>query len=303
MGECKRTLVQTGQRPMLRQLCSNAALQMRRFCSTAPETAPEGQRITKYLSRLGYCSRRQAEEWIKKGMVQVNGETITKQGVKIDPETDKLTVESYRIVQSRQDKSPRVWLYHGPRRVITSRVDELGRPTVYELVAKNLRRLDIPPHFLSVGRLDYDSEGLLLLTTCGQLKRWLELPKGAGFEREYLVRAHAHSWSNNIAKQMERGVTVEGTRYGPIKAAPEQETHDANGPANRWFRVKLAEGKNRELRKVFAHFGMPLSRVRRVAYGPIQIPPNLKRGQAIQMDDKKVRALVKMSKAAPGAVG
>ena len=106
---------------MLRQICSNAALQMRRFCSTAPE----GQRITKYLSRLGYCSRRQgtaallppraddtaicvaAEEWIKKGMVQVNGEKITRQGVKINPETDTLTVESYRIVQSRQDKSPR----------------------------------------------------------------------------------------------------------------------------------------------------------------------------------------------------
>lgn len=277
---------------MLRQLWSNAVVQTRRFCSAPADS----QRITKYLSRLGYCSRRQAEGWINKGVVQLNGEFVTQQGTKINPDKDTLTVESFRIVQTRQDKSPRIWVYHKPRRVITSRADELGRQTVYELVAKNLRRLEIPPWFITVGRLDYNSEGLLLLTTCGDLKRWMELPRGAAFEREYLVRAHAHAWSTHIAKQMKRGVTVDGVRYGPIIAEPEQTEYDESSPANRWFRVKLTEGKNRELRKVFEHFGMPLSRIKRVSYGPIQLPANLKRGQATQLDPKRVKALVKMSK-------
>ncbi len=220
-----------------------------------PEIAPPGEgRIAKVLARAGVCSRRDAEALITQGRVSVDGEILVSPALNVAPSQD-IRVDGVPIPQA---EPPRLWRYHKPRGVVTTNRDPQGRPTVFEALPKDL------PRVMSVGRLDFNSEGLLLLTNDGELARKLELPATA-LSRRYRVRVFGRPDPGALQRLM-RGVTVEGQHYGPIKAELEREQGD-----NSWLSVSLREGKNREVRKVLMHLGMQVNRLIRVAYGPFQL--------------------------------
>lgn len=215
---------------------------------------PNGDRIAKVMARSGTCSRREAERWIVDGRVQVNGHVITSPALNI---TDRDTV----VVDGTALKSPeppRLWLYHKPPGLVTTHKDPEGRATVFEALPDHL------PRVISVGRLDLNSEGLLLLTNDGALARTLEQPK-TGWVRRYRVRAFGRP-PHDMIQQLANGMTVDGVVYGAIDVVREQ----TKGP-NKWYVVSLAEGKNREIRRVFEALGLSVSRLIRTAYGPFEL--------------------------------
>jgi 23S rRNA pseudouridine2605 synthase len=213
-----------------------------------------GERIAKRLARAGLCSRRDAERWIAEGRVKVDGVLLTSPAV--------LVGEASLIVVDGQPLPPvertRLWRYHKPAGLVTSHKDPQGRRTVFETLPADL------PRVISVGRLDLTSEGLLLLTNDGELARRLELPS-TGWVRRYRVRVHGLPDPAQLAA-LERGITVDGIAYGPIKAVLDRQQG-----ANAWLTVGLKEGKNREIRKVMEHLGWKVSRLIRIAYGPFQL--------------------------------
>ncbi|MBA4274401.1 MAG: hypothetical protein C0436_01975 [Alphaproteobacteria bacterium] len=225
-------------------------------------------RVAKRIADAGICSRREAEKLIEQGRVDVNGKTIhtpaitvtSKDYVKIDGKLIRNTAVAERL-----------FLYHKPRGLITTTRDTHNRPTVFENLPKELPRL------ISVGRLDLDSEGLLLLTTSGSIARNLELPANA-IKRTYRVRILGTVQPESIAK-LARGITVEGVHYGPIIVRPEPATGDGR---NRWVEVTLTEGKNREIRRVFESLGHTVSRLIRTSYGPFTLG-KLPRGMVMEM--------------------
>lgn len=212
------------------------------------------QRIAKAMARAGLCSRRDAERWIEAGRVQVNGRAIDSPALTVGPE-DAVLVDGKPLPAP---EPARLWRYHKPRGLVTSARDEQGRATVFDNLPDRL------PRVVSVGRLDINSEGLLLLTNDGELARRLELPS-TGWVRRYRVRAHGRVDADRLAALAD-GVTVEGVRYGPIRA--ELESQQAS---NAWVTVSLQEGKNREVRRVMEHLGYTVNRLMRVAYGPFQL--------------------------------
>jgi len=231
--------------------------------STEPETETEekGERIAKVMARAGLCSRRDAEKWIAEGRVVVNGEVL-KTPARTVTEKDEVIVDGEPLpVPDRA----RLWRFHKPVGLVTTHKDEKGRQTVFEVLPPEM------PRVLSVGRLDLNSEGLLLLTNDGDLSRELELPS-RGWMRRYRVRVHGRVDARMLAR-IKDGVTVEGVRYGPIAASLDGEGDPTKGPAksNVWITVALAEGKNREVRKVMAFLGLSVSRLIRVSYGPFQL--------------------------------
>src|SRR5712691_5594136 len=234
----------------------------------APERiAP--QRIAKVMARAGLCSRRDAERWIAEGRVTVDGEVLTSPAVTV-------TAESEIRVDGRPLPGPqraRLWRYHKPAGLVTTHRDEKGRPTVFAALPAELPRL------VSVGRLDLNSEGLLLLTNDGALARRLELP-ATGWVRRYRVRVHGFVDAARLLA-LSRGITVDGIAYGAIRAALERQ----QGP-NAWVTLSLQEGKNREVRRVLEHLGYPVTRLIRLAYGPFQLG-HLARG-AIEEVPRKV---------------
>jgi len=173
------------------------------------------------------------------------------------------------------DEPTRVWRYHKPAGLVTSHKDPQGRPTVFQRLPADL------PRVVSVGRLDLNSEGLLLLTNDGALARRLELPS-SGWQRRYRVRIHGTPDPEKLAA-LARGVTVDGVRYGPVKAALDRQQG-----ANAWLTVGLKEGKNREIRKVMAHLGLDVTRLIRVAYGPFQLG-HLARGAVEEVPRRVLR--------------
>jgi 23S rRNA pseudouridine2605 synthase len=215
---------------------------------------PGGERIAKVLAHAGVASRREAERLIEAGRISVNGETLTTPAFKVRPGDD-----------IRFDGEPvgarpptRVWRFHKPAGLVTTHADPQGRETVFDRLPDDMGRV------ISVGRLDLNSEGLLLLTNDGELARVLELP-ATGWTRRYRVRA----WGDVTDKQLESlkdGVTVEGVKYGPIEAEVDRRTG-----SNVWLTVRLKEGKNREVRKVLSHIGLAVNRLLRTAYGPFQL--------------------------------
>jgi len=213
------------------------------------------ERIAKVMARAGLCSRREAERWICDGRVSVNGKTLASPAFTVVP-SDAIVVDGKPLPAL---ESTRLFLYHKPVGLVTSLRDEKNRPTVFANLPPGM------PRVVSVGRLDMNSEGLLLLTNDGGLARYLELPANA-LKRLYRVRVHGAVRQAHLAR-LAQGITVDGINYGPIDARIER----AQTGANVWVAVTLKEGKNREIRKVMAHLGLQVSRLIRTAYGPFEL--------------------------------
>ncbi|WP_375549765.1 pseudouridine synthase [Oceanicaulis alexandrii] len=228
---------------------------------STPDTPEDsGERIAKVLAHAGIASRREAEKLIEAGRVSVNGETLKTPAFKVRAGDDvRLDGES---IGARPPT--RVWRYHKPVGLLTTHSDPQGRETVFQALPDDMGRV------ISVGRLDLNSEGLLLLTNDGELARVLELPS-TGWTRRYRVRAYGHATDKALA-ELEKGTTVDGVVYGPIEVSVDRRTG-----ANVWLTVGIKEGKNREVRKVLQSVGLTVNRLMRVAYGPFQLG-SLKRG-------------------------
>lgn len=229
------------------------------------------ERVAKVLARAGLCSRREAERWIAQGRVTVDGTVLTSPARDVD---DRNLVEvDGKPLPAREPA--RLFRYHKPAGLVTTHRDEQGRPAVFDNLPKGLPRL------ISVGRLDLNSEGLLLLTNDGGLARELELPR-RGWIRRYRVRVHGAPTPARLAA-LAQGVTVDGVDYGPIEA-----TLDRVQGANAWLAVALREGKNREIRKVMAHLGLDVTRLIRVGYGPFLLG-DLPRGAVAEVPRGQMR--------------
>jgi 23S rRNA pseudouridine2605 synthase len=235
-----------------------------------PTTEPP-QRIAKLIARAGLCSRRDAERWIAEGRVAVNGMVLTSAALSVGADSD-IRVDGKPLPEPER---ARLWRYHKPSGLVTTHRDERGRGTVFAALPAELPRL------VSVGRLDLNSEGLLLLTNDGALARRLELP-ASGWVRRYRVRVHGAAEPERLAT-LARGITIDGVAYGPIRAALDRQQG-----ANAWLTLSLHEGKNREVRRVLDHLGFPVTRLIRVAYGPFQLG-HLPRGAIEEVPQKVLR--------------
>jgi 23S rRNA pseudouridine2605 synthase len=214
------------------------------------QEAKQKERIAKRIARAGLCSRREAERWIEAGRVKVDGKIINSSALNVGDENIVL-VDDKPLPEKEQT---RLWLYHKPKGVVTTNHDPEGRPTVFEKLPEDM------PRVVTVGRLDMNSEGLLLLTNDGEYARELELPSNK-LKRVYRVRVHKTP-NDQVIKQLAQGVNIDNIRYAPIKVII-----DRSEKSNVWLTVTLREGKNREIRKLFEHFGHPVSRLIRIAYG------------------------------------
>jgi 23S rRNA pseudouridine2605 synthase len=215
---------------------------------------PAGERIAKLIARAGLCSRRDAERWIAERRVSVDGRVLDTPAVRILP-GQRVTVDGKILPEA---EPARLFRYHKPRGVVTSARDPEGRTTIYDTLPEGLPRL------MPIGRLDLTSEGLLLLTNDGALKRRLELPS-TGWLRRYRVRVFGNPDEASL-RSLAQGVTVEGITYGPVEARLDRLQGD-----NAWLTVALREGKNREVRRVLEHLGLKVGRLIRLAYGPFQL--------------------------------
>lgn len=212
----------------------------------------KGQRIAKIIAAAGVSSRRGAEELIAQGLVTVNGQTISTPATLVSPE-DKITVNGRPLPQAQKS---RLFLYHKPRGCLCTAHDPEGRATVFDLLPRDF------PRVVTIGRLDYNTEGLLLLTTDGDLAQKLmrsELP------RTYRVRFNGNL-DERAQNAIRKGLTIDGFRYKPAEV--EVRASDAT---NLWATVTLSEGKNREIRNMFEHFGCEVSRLLRLSYGPFKL--------------------------------
>lgn len=234
----------------------------------AKDGAKDGERIAKRLARAGLCSRRDAERWIAEGRVMVNGKVLTTPAVVVTA-ADRIVVDGKPVGEPERT---RLWLLHKKRGLMTTHRDPQGRPTVFEQLPEDM------PRVISVGRLDFNSEGLLLLTNDGALARKLELPS-QGWLRRYRVRVHGQVVEALLAR-LANGITIDGVEYGAIQASVERQKGD-----NAWLIIGLREGKNREIRRVMEHLGYPVSRLIRVAYGPFQLG-NLVEGEVREVAGK-----------------
>jgi 23S rRNA pseudouridine2605 synthase len=237
-----------------------------------------GERIAKAMARAGLCSRREAEQWILAGRVKVNGVKLASPAKNVLP-TDIISVDG-KAMQAKQKS--RLWRYHKPRGLLTTAKDPQGRPTVFESLPKDL------PRVVSVGRLDLNSEGLLLLTNDGELARKLELP-ATGWIRRYRVRVNGKIEVEHL-NQLRRGMTVDGIRYGPVDAGLDRQQGD-----NAWLTMSLTEGKNREIRKLCGAFGWQVSRLIRLSYGPFQLG-HLDKGEVEEVPGKVVKEQLGLGK-------
>jgi 23S rRNA pseudouridine2605 synthase len=236
----------------------------------APNPA-KGERIAKVIAHAGLCSRRTAEQWIAEGRVAVNGKTLDSPAVTVT-EADRIAVDDRPLPVPPEAK---LWRYHKPPGLLTTHRDPEGRPTLFDRLPAELGWV------ISVGRLDFTSEGLLLLTNNGDLSRHLELP-ATGWARRYRVRVYGLV-DEPALERLEQGVTVDGVRYAPITA----RLDSGKGP-NSWLTLTLREGKNREVRKVLEHLGLTVNRLIRTSYGPFQLG-TLKRGEVAQVPRKVLR--------------
>jgi 23S rRNA pseudouridine2605 synthase len=241
--------------------------------SDAPDT-PRGERIAKYLARAGVASRRDAEKLLAEGRVKLNNVVVSHPATFVTP--GDLVVVNGALVDAPE--RTRLWRYHKPDGLVTTHKDPQERPTVFERLPPGL------PRVVSVGRLDLNSEGLLLLTNDGGLARRLELPSN-GWIRRYRVRVFGAPDPASLAA-LAKGVSIDGVRYGPIEAGLDSRKGD-----NAWISVGLREGRNREIRKVMAHLGLRVTRLIRIAYGPFQLGL-LARGAVDEVPAKVLREQV-----------
>jgi 23S rRNA pseudouridine2605 synthase len=218
------------------------------------EQRKSGERIAKVIARAGLASRREAEAWIVAGRVAVNGTVIASPALDVTS-TDRVTIDGEPLPARERT---RLFLYHKPRGLMTTHADPQGRPTIFARLPRDLPRL------ISVGRLDFNTEGLLLLTNDGALTRLLELP-ATGWLRRYRVRAHGAVTQEKL-DSLRDGVTIDGIHYGPIDAAL-----DRVQGSNLWLTLGIREGKNREVRNVLGYFGLTVTRLIRLSFGPFQL--------------------------------
>ena len=230
-----------------------------------------GERIAKRIARAGLCSRRDAERLIADGRVALGGRVVQDPAINVD-DASLITVDGAPLPA---EAPTRLWRYHKPPGLITSHRDPRGRPTVFEKVAERLG------YVVSVGRLDFNSEGLLLLTNDGTLARELEHPS-RGWRRRYRVRVRGEPDEAALAA-LEKGITVDGVRYGPIEAKLDRQNRQ-----NAWLTLALTEGRYREIRIVLAHLGLSVNRLIRTAYGPFQLG-GLPRGEIAEIPPRVLR--------------
>jgi len=242
-----------------------------------------GERIAKALARAGVCSRRDAERLIAEGRVSLNGKVLDTPAMKVVP-TDRIVVDGKPIKSAERT---RLWRYYKPRGLVTSHKDEKDRPTVFEHLPPGM------PRVISVGRLDFNSEGLLLLTNDGALARKLELPSN-GWIRRYRVRVFGKLEQADLDR-LKKGVTIEGVSYGPVEAALDRQQG-----GNAWASISLKEGKNREVRRLMEFIGVKVNRLIRVSFGPFHLGL-LKEGAVDEVPFKALKE--QLGLAAPEAKG
>lgn len=206
------------------------------------------------MARAGVASRRDSERLIKAGRVAINGAVVTHPATLVSTE-DALAVDGRPITAPEPS---RLWRYHKPSGLVTTARDPQGRPTVFANLPKFLPRL------ISVGRLDINTEGLLLLTNDGELARYLEHPANE-MSRTYRIRAFGNA-DEDAAAKLARGLTIDGIRYRPVRL-----TIDSRRGGNCWLTMTLREGKNREIKKLLEHLGLRVTRLIRTGYGPFQL--------------------------------
>lgn len=237
----------------------------------AATSGPQGDRIAKVIARAGLASRREAERMIEIGRVAVNGEVITRAALNVT-EKDSITVDGKPL---DAPAPTRLWLYHKPTGLVTTTKDEQGRPTIFDDLPADL------PRVLSVGRLDLNSEGLLLLTNDGAIKRRLELPS-TGWLRRYRVRVNGRPTEATF-EPLRQGLSIDGESFQPMVV-----TLDRQQGANAWVTVALREGKNRELRRAMEAVGLSVNRLIRISYGPFQLG-QLKPGEVQEVRGRVLR--------------
>ena len=233
------------------------------------------QRLSKKIARSGFSSRREAEKYIESGRVKVNGVIIKELSFQVGI-NDQIHIDGRRI---NKEGKTRLWKFHKPKGLITSHKDEKSRQTIFQILPKNLPRL------ITVGRLDLNSEGLLLLTNDGDLKRKLELPSSK-IVRSYRVRAKGIANENKLSR-LRQGITVDGIRYRPMELNIIYQN-----TSNVWLSVRLTEGKNREIRLSFQAIGLQVNKLIRTSFGPITLG-KLDKGQIEEVELNSFSAILK----------
>ena len=231
----------------------------------------ETERIAKKLSRAGVCSRREAERWIAEGRIKVNNVILSTPATNVS-EKDKILVDNIPLPKPSLTK---IWRFHKPKGCLVTENDPKGRKTIFQILPKSL------PRVISVGRLDYDSEGLLLLTNDGAISRKLELPS-TGWLRKYKVRVHGIVDKSALLK-IKDGIKLDNFKTGPIEAILEIQKG-----TNAWILIGIREGKNREIRRIMDHLGYPVNRLIRLSYGPFQLG-NLKSGEVLEINKNVIK--------------
>ena len=250
-----------------------------------PSEPKTRERIAKVIARAGVCSRRDAEKLIEAGRVAVNDTPITSPALNVSP--DDIVLVDGKPIPSLMPT--RLWRYHKPQGLVTSHRDPEGRPTVFASLPPSL------PRVVSVGRLDINSEGLLLLTNDGELARRLELP-AQGWTRRYRARVHGDVTQKDLDR-LANGITVDGIRYGPVTAELERTKGH-----NSWATIALKEGKNREVKRLMEHLGLKVARLIRVSFGPFHLG-HLPEGQVDEIPGKVWREQLGLQKQKPKKEG
>ncbi|MCB1529404.1 MAG: rRNA pseudouridine synthase [Rhodospirillales bacterium] len=235
------------------------------------ENKSKGERIAKVIARAGLCSRREAERWVGEGRVSLNGKILDTPAQTVTGE-DKILVDGKALPGKEKT---RLFLYHKPAGLVSTNRDEKGRDTIFDKLPKDL------PRVMSVGRLDMNTEGLLLLTNNGELARHLELP-ATGWTRCYRVRAHGRITQDRLDK-LKNGLKVGNIQYGPIEAELEKQQGD-----NAWMTMSLKEGKNREIRNVMEALNLKVNRLIRISYGPFHLG-KLPKGAVLEVKQKVLK--------------
>ena len=237
--------------------------------------SPKGNRIAKVLSRAGIASRREAEKIILAGRVKVNGELLFSPAFNV-LDSDIILVDGDPIAKPDEE---RLWCFHKPANSITTAKDNKNRKAIYDYFPSNL------PRVMPVGRLDLNSEGLLLLTNSGELKRKLELPSSE-LSRIYRVRVKGRPKEESL-DLLRYGISIDKESFRPMKVSVDRQQG-----ANAWLTIELKEGKNREIRRALGELGLQVNRLIRIEYGPFKLG-NLKRGETVEINNKSIRRSLK----------
>lgn len=236
-----------------------------------------GERLAKVIARTGYCSRREAEKLIIDGLVKVNGVIETNLATLI---TDQSIKVKNKLLATKE--KTKLWLFNKPRGYIVTNNDPKKRKTIFSILPKDM------PRVITIGRLDMDTEGLLLLTNNGDLARYIELPS-TGWTRQYKVKVHGFTTKlkADIERLAKNGVNIDGTKYGPVKISIESE-----GNTNTWLKVSINEGKNKEVRNIMEYFGLKVIKLTRIAYGPFHLGTNQPLGTVKSVNNKALKEAI-----------